>query len=214
MNTIEKRRREWESRYQSGQTGWDRGAVSPALEHWLDAGELEPCRVLVPGSGRGHEVPLLAGLGFQVTAVDVAPSAIRALREALTRNGLQARVVEADLLRWESDTGFEAVYEQTCLCALEPDEWADYAARLHRWLTPGGRVFALFMQTGRSGGPPYHCEVSDMRRVFPESHWRWRSSQPIHVPHPNGLRELGYILERRDPPQNKPQSEPGDPSFE
>ena len=29
---------------------------------------------------------------------------------------------------------FNAVYEQTCLCALDPDDWQAYETRLARWL--------------------------------------------------------------------------------
>jgi len=46
----------WQGRYREGSTGWDRGVPSPTLEGWLRDGTLAPCRILVPGCGRGHEV--------------------------------------------------------------------------------------------------------------------------------------------------------------
>ena len=66
MNGTLTRQREWEERYLSGRTAWDRGGVSPALRHWLASGALRAGRVLVPGCGRGHEVAALAREGFQV----------------------------------------------------------------------------------------------------------------------------------------------------
>lgn len=65
----------WEQRYQTGDILWDRGAVSPALVDWFETGALTPCRVLVPGCGRGYEVLELARLGFEVTALDYADRA-------------------------------------------------------------------------------------------------------------------------------------------
>lgn len=188
---------EWEARYRDGNTGWDRGDASPALAAWLAGGELAPCRALVPGCGRGHEVLVLARRGFAVTAVDFAPSAVDHLRRSLGQAGLEAEVLQADVLAWQPETAFDAIYEQTCLCALPEDAWADYAARLYAWLAPGGRLFALFMQTGQPGGPPRHCDLLRMRQIFAEDRWQWPETEPMLVAHRQGRFELGYVLERR-----------------
>ena len=71
----------WQQRFLSGETPWDRGEASPQLRAWIDAGELSPCRILVPGCGTGHEVVLLAARGFEVTAIDYAPAAVARTRE-------------------------------------------------------------------------------------------------------------------------------------
>jgi SAM-dependent methyltransferase len=197
MCESERRQEEWEARYQLGLTGWDRGAVSPALEHWLAVGYLEPCHILVPGCGHGYEVLALARRTFSVTAVDISPMALTALDGMLDQAGVSAEVVHADLLEWMPGQPFDAVYEQTALCALLPDTWAEYARRLRAWLKPGGRLFALFMQSGRPGGPPFHCDLNDMRRLFSDADWLWPNAPPLDVPHPTGLRELGFALTSR-----------------
>lgn len=184
----------WEVRYRAGHTGWDRGAVSPALNHWLDRGALAPCRILVPGCGHGHEVVALAQAGFRVTAVDIAPTPVARLEAGLAAAGVSAEVIQVDLLQWRPALPFEAVYEQTFICALEPRQWRAYEAWLRRWLIPRGRMAALFMQTGRPGGPPHDCPVPAMAELFPTPPWDWDSDAPLRVPHPNGLEELGYLL--------------------
>ena len=73
----------WEQRYRDDNTPWDRGETSRALLRWLDSGALRPCRILVPGCGRGYEVVELARRGFEVTAVDMSPSAVAHARAAL-----------------------------------------------------------------------------------------------------------------------------------
>ena len=193
----EQRQRDWEQRYHAGQTAWDRGAASPALEHWLDAGLVPRGRVLVPGCGHGHEVAELVRAGCHVTAVDIAAQPVIRLTGQLTELGLHANVVQADLLHWQPAEPFDAVYEQTCLCALDPGHWAEYERRLRDWLLPGGRLLALFMQTGRAGGPPFDCPLPDMRALFDEVNWLWPTEPALEVPHPNGLVEKGYALSRR-----------------
>jgi len=73
---------DWEALYQDNDTSWDRGAASPALQTWLQAGAFgdEKAQVLVPGCGRGHEVVALAKLGFNVTGIDISSTAMADLR--------------------------------------------------------------------------------------------------------------------------------------
>jgi SAM-dependent methyltransferase len=197
MNETRQRQREWEQRYGAGTTAWDRGAASPALAHWLASGVVPEGRVLVPGCGHGHEVAELIRAGRQVTAVDIAAQPVLCLAGQLAKLGLHASVVQADLLHWRPPEPFDAIYEQTCLCALDPGHWAAYERRLADWLRPGGRLLALFMQTGHGGGPPFDCPVRQMTELFAADRWDWPDDPPLEVPHPNGLVEKGYVLTRR-----------------
>ncbi len=194
----------WQSRFEAGRTSWDRGQANPQLRAWLDAGTMRPGRICVPGCGSGWEVAELAGRGFEVTGLDYAPAAVERTRALLARSHLEARVVQADVLGWSPESPFDAVYEQTCLCALHPDRWVAYAAQLHSWLLPGGTLWALFMQAPRPGsaegrveGPPYHCDVNAMRALFPAGQWEWPKPPYPIVPHPMGTTELAVPLVRR-----------------
>jgi SAM-dependent methyltransferase len=193
----------WDKRFAEGDTPWDRGAANPQLGTWLAVGALKPCRILVPGCGAGHEVAALAHAGFQVTALDYAAEAIARTRKRLEAAQLDAAVVQADALDWQPDRPFDAIYEQTCLCALHPDQWRDYADQLHRWLRPGGSLFALFVQMPRIEaadgfiqGPPYHCDIQGMRALLPEPRWRWPKPPYPRTSHPRGLVELAVVLGR------------------
>lgn len=197
MSDPEARRDDWERRYDEGKTGWDRGAPSPALAHWLAQGRVPAGRVLVPGCGHGHEVAELIRTGHAVTAVDIAAQPVRRLGEQLAALGLDAELVQADLLHWRPVAPFDAVYEQTCLCALDPGHWAAYERRLADWLRPGGVLLASFMQTGAAGGPPFDCPMPAMRALFTTERWAWPDAPPLEAPHPNGLVELCLVLTRR-----------------
>ncbi len=194
----------WEERFAAGDTPWDRGAASPQLGAWLSAGLLKPCRILVPGCGSGYEVADLALAGLEVTGLDYADKAIARTHRHLEEAQVDATLVQADVLAWNPDRPFDAVYEQTCLCALYPDQWREYADRLYRWIRPGGRLFALFLQLPRPGaaegfiqGPPYHCDVNGMRALFPEPQWVWPKPPYPRTTHPAGIAELAVVLERR-----------------
>ncbi len=194
----------WEKRFQAGDTPWDRGAANPQLGVWLGSGALKPCRILIPGCGSGHEVAVLAKASFGVTALDYAPAAIERTRRQLDAAGLKATLIEADALAWKPERAFDAVYEQTCLCALYPDQWREYADQLYRWIAPGGKLYALFVQLLRANaaegsieGPPYHCDINGMRALFPEGRWSWPKPPYARTSHPRGLAELVVILDRR-----------------
>lgn len=193
----ERRKHDWEARYQTGQTGWDRGDASPAVFSWLNTDRLRPGTLLIPGCGRGYEAAILAERGFQVTVVDIASHAITSVRERLAQQGLSATLIQDDLLTWQPPQPFDAIYEQTSLCALPPETWHDYANKLWHWLKPEGLLFALFMQTGEPGGPPFHCAVDHMRKLFPASHWQWPTEPFMRVEHPSGRHEKGYVLVRK-----------------
>lgn len=185
----------WQARYDEGKTGWDRGQPNPMLSQWIDRGELRPCKVLVPGCGRGHEVIALAKLGFDVTAVDFADTAVQTLETELRQRNLQANVIQSDLLAFNPPATFDAIYEQTCLCAIHPCQWETYHASLGRWLRPGGNLFALFMQTEATEGPPFSCDLPKMQNLFQPHLWQWPTQQH-RVDHPMGLYELACVLTR------------------
>lgn len=187
----------WKTRWKNGRTRWDRGAPSPALEHWLGHAAALPARMLVPGCGSGHEVEWLTRRGVAVTGVDIVATPLEALHARLDTQGLAAELVCGDLFAWEPAAPFDAIYEQTCLCAIDPVRRPDYAARLHRWLAPGGTLYALFAQIDARDGPPWHCDIGAMRTLFPDTLWLWPDRADCSIPHPVGFEELGFRLVRR-----------------
>lgn len=195
----------WQERFEKQETGWDRGGPSPQLHAWLDSSQLQPCRIAVPGCGAGWEVAELARRGFEVTAIDYTPAAVERTRAHLLAHGLAAEVLQADVLAYQPAVAFDAVYEQTCLCAIHPDFWSAYALQLRHWLRPGGVLAAAFMQMVRAPaleqglivGPPYHCDINAMRALFTSAHWLWPKPPYAKVPHPNGGHELALQLTRQ-----------------
>jgi len=189
---------DWQQRYDDDSTRWERGALNPAFVHWQEAGAFKGIKsVIIPGCGRSPEPLAFARLGSHVTALDFAPAAITAQKDFFQHASINAKIEEADVLTWLPDTPVEAVYDQTCLCALTPAVWQDYANQIHRWLKPGGRAFMLFMQTGKEGGPPFHSPLETMRTLFDDARWQWPTTPLYRADHSSGKYELGAVLTRR-----------------
>ena len=186
---------DWEARFRAERTPWERPSLNPAFVGWRASGALAPCRILLPGAGRSGEPLALARTGFDITVVDLATTATDVQRVRLQAAGLPGTVVTADLLAWEPVRPFDAVYDQTCCCALPPATLPDYAARLHRWLRPGGKLFILFMQTGKEGGPPFDCPAERMRTLFAQG-WSWPEQTEPAIAHGAGSHEVPVVLTR------------------
>lgn len=191
---------DWEGRYRAETARWERAGLHPAFLAWRQQGSLPACRVLIPCAGRSPEPLAMAEGGSDVTVVDLAPSAVATQRARFADRDLPARIVQANLFAWEPDRPFDAVYDQTALCALPPETWPAYEMRLRRWVVPGGRLLVLFMQTGREGGPPFHCDMARMRMLFSPAYWEWPERLPDPVAHPSGLTEQPAVLIRLPAP--------------
>ena len=190
---------DWQARFQSDDTPWERSDLHPAARHWRETGVLTAgSNIYVPGCGRSREPHAFAQAGLFVTVSDLAPSAVAFQREAL--DGFSgAQVIEADSLAWRPDAPFDLLYEQTFLCAIHPRERTAYEAMAHAALKPGGRLLALFMQKDERGGPPYGCSIPAMRALFDATRWAWPGGDGfIPFPHPNlnGKPELAGVLTR------------------
>ncbi len=190
---------DWEQRFREDAAPWERGSLHPAAGMWIgDGSALKNASILVPGCGRGPEPLAFAKAGLEVTALDMAPSAIAFQRRVLAEHGLSAVLVEGDALAWRPDAPADLIYEQTFLCAISPKLRPAYEEAVHAWLKPGGRLLALFMQKDEWGGPPYACPLASMRSLFSPARWRWPEAEPVRFDHPSqpALHELAFELTR------------------
>lgn len=191
---------DWEARFKDDDAPWERGGVHPAVAHWIAAGALAPgLSVYVPGCGRGLEPAHLSEAGLEVTASDLAPSAVAYQRQAL-EGFANATALEANGLSWRPDAPFDRLYEQTFLCAIHPRDREAYAQMAFEVLKPGGQLLALFMQKDERGGPPYGCSIPAMKTLFSEARWIWPEAESLTpFPHPrlNDKAELASVLTRR-----------------
>jgi cyclopropane fatty-acyl-phospholipid synthase-like methyltransferase len=158
---------DWETRYQTGDMPWEKGAPSPGLVDFLVANrKLAGETVCVPGCGTGHDVREWAKAGFKVYGYDVAPSAIRLSIERTQAAGLSAEFRLADFLRDEPPFLFDWIFEHTLFCAIDPSERELYVSAARRWLKPDGQYLAVNYMISDRDGPPFGTTREELVERF------------------------------------------------
>lgn len=165
---------DWEKRYKTGDTPWEKGSPAPPLLETIGKLGLEiwgDSQVLVPGCGSGHDVRALAAAGLTPIGVDLAPLAIE--RAELYPKAGDETYELADFLdpAWRAGKSFSAVWEHTCFCAIDPSRRDDYAQACADLIKPGGRLIGVFFLTPfdpgeEAEGPPFGATVDEIDARF------------------------------------------------
>lgn len=182
---------DWETRYQSGDMPWEKGEASPGLVDFLSAHpQIERGLVCVPGCGFGHDARVWARAGFDVTGIDLAPSAIRQARERTDAAGLKAHFDVCDFLRDEPPQIFDWIFEHTLFCAIDPADRDEYTRAVLRWLKPGGDYLAVNYVIPDRDGPPFGTTRAELWRRFSPSFELVEELVPRSYPNRTGLELL------------------------
>ncbi|MCB1137358.1 MAG: methyltransferase domain-containing protein [Leptospiraceae bacterium] len=172
-DNVEELERFWSQRYESGQTGWDLGAVSPPLKHWIDTWKSE-CKedraVLLPGCGNAYEANYLLDNGFlDVTVVDIAWPAIHQLQQRMSKQSAEhlshLATVHGDF--FDLNHRYSLILEQTFFCALDPSLRQPYVQKMHDLLEPEGELAGvLFDAPMYDHRPPFGGTATEYRELF------------------------------------------------
>ena len=158
---------EWEARYQSGDTPWEKGEPSPGLVDFLAAHPgLPRAAVCVPGCGTGHDVRVWAQAGFSAFGFDLAPSAIRLAEEKTASMGVEAKFTQSDFLADKPAQRFDWIFEHTLFCAINPTQRSDYEQAVLRWLKPDGQFLAVHYLIPDKDGPPFGVTREEVLAQF------------------------------------------------
>ncbi len=156
----------------TGDVPWASSSPHPSLVAWLEeqAVKGDGRRALTVGAGLGDDAEALARRGFDVTAFDIAPSAVSWARRRFPDSPVDYRV--ADLLapppEWSG--AFDLVVEVYTLQSLPAAIRATAAARMAELLAPGGTL--LVVAVGRAKDedpgerPPWPLAAAEVRQLF------------------------------------------------
>jgi SAM-dependent methyltransferase len=188
---------EWEARWQSGDTPWEKGAPAPPLLDWL-AGNSIAGPVLVPGCGSGNDVRALATAGAQPLGIDISASAIAHAGSHPHSGSETYRVADLFALPPELTGAFDWVFEHTCFCAIDPSRRGDYVAAVAAALKPTGRMLAIFyLDPGHESGPPFGVDRDEIKGLFNDSFEILEEYVPSISFPGRESRELVCVLSRR-----------------
>lgn len=182
---------DWETRYQTGDMPWEKGAPSPGLVDFLAAHPRLPGEtVCVPGGGTGHDALEWSRAGFRAYGYDIAPSAIRLSQQRTASAGLSTRFRLADFLHATPPFAFDWIFEHTLFCAIKPAERDLYVAAVLRWLKPGGNYLALNYLIPDTDGPPFGTTREELWKRFSPHFDLKLECVPRSYPNRTGLERL------------------------
>jgi SAM-dependent methyltransferase len=131
---------------------WDTGISPPELLDYL--AQHPPGRALDLGCGTGTNAITLAQHGWETTAVDFAPRAIRRARKMAQQAGIQVDFIVDDATTLKKIKGpFEFVLDIGCFHGLTVAGKARYIANLKRIMVRDGvlLMYAFISQPGDKG---------------------------------------------------------------
>jgi SAM-dependent methyltransferase len=164
----------WEDIYLENDTGWDLKGVTPFFDSISN--ELIQGKVCILGCGRGYDAIMFAKKGFDVTAVDFAPTPISELNKLAIQKSVTINTIKDDifsLVERFPDT-FDYVIEQTCFCAIHPNRRKEYEILVRTILKLGGKLVGLWFPLDKSqeeGGPPFGTTIDEVKSIF-NSGWK------------------------------------------
>ncbi len=148
---------DWNENYAQNFLPWDTGHPDPLLAAFVESGRVGPGRALEIGCGTGTNALWLAGRGFDVLGVDVAPLAVEKAR-AKQAGAPSCRFEVLDFLAAAPSGPFDFIFDRGCFHTFEEaEDQARFAARVAGLLGPEGMWLSLIGSTegpAREVGPP------------------------------------------------------------
>lgn len=150
-------KRDWDERYVTGDTPWDSGVPEPLIVEAVSRSVLPEGRLLEIGCGTGTNSFYLAEQGYQVTALDVASTAIERAKKKNSSPRITYHVF--DILTEEFPPGpYDAVIDRGCFHLFgDPQDRELIVTKIASVLRTGGRWWSLMGSTEgppRESGPP------------------------------------------------------------
>jgi len=127
------------------QIPWNIESPPDALVELVKSGKVRICKAIDLGCGAGHYAIYLADLGFDITGVDVSPTAIRIARENAKKKGVRCHFIVADVLGDldETEETYDFAYDWELLHHIFPDQRKQYVENVSKILNPKGQYLSV-----------------------------------------------------------------------
>jgi SAM-dependent methyltransferase len=211
-----------------GEIPWNNAEPPDTLVDIVERRKVAPGRAVDFGCGAGHYSVYLARHGFDVTGVDLSPTAVAIARENARRQGVTCRFLAADVtgdLAALTDS-FDFALDWELLHHLFPEQRPAYVRNVWARLNPGGRYLSTCFseqdpqfggkgkyRTTSIGTVLYFSSEAELRALF--SPWfRILDLRTIPVAGKRGshLAIQAFMEKRTDYPSASPPNEAAVPS--
>jgi SAM-dependent methyltransferase len=159
MNQAEQER--WDGRYREKNLPWDTGRPSEDLMKTIESGAVPTGKALELGCGNGTNALYLAENGFDVTAVDISPTAIEEAKRRAGERGLSAKFFVADLTA-DPDLGgpYDFIFDRGVYHCVRSIDLPAFLRTLERVTRPGSLYLSISGNANQSHdvGPPVVTE--------------------------------------------------------
>ena len=124
---------------------WNIETPPDALVELVESGKVKPCKTIDFGCGAGNYAIYLASIGFDVTGIDISPSAIKTAKENAKKKRVKCNFLVADVLGDldEVKQTFDFAYDWELLHHTYPEKRKKYVENVYRILNPGGNYLSV-----------------------------------------------------------------------
>jgi SAM-dependent methyltransferase len=147
----------WDSAYRrTNMPGWDVGRPASELREIVEDGTIKPGKALVLGCGTGTNAVYLASTGFEVTGVDVAPTALVLAEQRAAEAKVRVRWLVADVVSLPDIGSFDFIFDRGCYHHVQLYDAAGFVRSMDSRTAAGAHFLLLAGNANEPnhGGPP------------------------------------------------------------
>jgi SAM-dependent methyltransferase len=191
----------WDASYSGGKhPAWDAGRPSAELQRVVEQGIVRACRALDLGCGSGTDAIYLASKGFEVTAIDIAPSALSQGKKKAEKAGVEVRWLLADVLAVPKLEPFDFIFDRGCYHEVRFYSTNAYVDTVRKFSRPGTHFLLLAgnpNEIPQQYAPPQVAEEdirSDFSSLFD---FEWIRETRFETFQPNSIGPLAWSVMMR-----------------
>ncbi len=196
----------WDRTYRSGRRpGWDVGRPATVLQAAIKDGAVKPGRALELGCGTGTNAIFLAQKGFDVTAIDVAPTCLMMARDKAGKAKVKVRWLVTDVLNLPELGKFDFIFDRGCYHGVRRVSAGGFVKSVNALSKPGTLMLIIAgnANEARHYGPPRVDETELVNDFSKTWDFVWLKEIRLDSRNPNTKSSAWAwsILLRRRPPK-------------